>query len=183
VFELDQPAVVDFKTRTMGELGAQPSAECRAVSVDLRDDWPQALRDSGFDPSSATACSAEGLLPYLPASAQDQLLDHVSALSAAGSRLIAEDIGGGAEVTERMQERMRQSAAAWRRHGYDLDIADLWYPGERNAVAAYLDARGWTTESTPMSEVYAAHGLTLDHDQGEDTAAFADFGYVTATRR
>ena len=45
----DRPAaVIDFKTTTMAELGAQPTATRRTVAVDLRDDWPAALRDSGF---------------------------------------------------------------------------------------------------------------------------------------
>src|SRR6185312_10174233 len=44
VFELDQPEVIEFKTGTLSELGAKPVAEHRPVAVDLRDDWPAALR-------------------------------------------------------------------------------------------------------------------------------------------
>ncbi|MFZ3346319.1 class I SAM-dependent methyltransferase, partial [Mycobacterium sp.] len=49
VYEVDQPRVVAFKTETMAQLGAEPTALRRTVAVDLRDDWPAALRDSGFD--------------------------------------------------------------------------------------------------------------------------------------
>ena len=86
VYEIDQPEVIEFKTRTLSDLGAAPTAELRTVAIDLREDWPAALRDKGFDASQPTAWSAEGLLPYLPADAQDRLFDNITALSAAGSR-------------------------------------------------------------------------------------------------
>src|SRR6202020_2284648 len=43
VYEVDQPAVIEFKTAALSELGAQPTAERRTVAVDLRDDWLNAL--------------------------------------------------------------------------------------------------------------------------------------------
>lgn len=74
VYEVDQPEVIEFKSRTLAEQGAAPTADRRVVAVDLRDDWPTALRAAGFDPASPTAWSAEGLLGYLPPEAQDRLL-------------------------------------------------------------------------------------------------------------
>jgi methyltransferase (TIGR00027 family) len=47
VYELDQPQVIDFKTTTLTDLGAQPRAELRTVAIDLRNDWPKALLDNG----------------------------------------------------------------------------------------------------------------------------------------
>ena len=44
VYEVDQPEVVEFKTTAMSNLGAAPTADRRTVSIDLRDDWPAALR-------------------------------------------------------------------------------------------------------------------------------------------
>jgi O-methyltransferase involved in polyketide biosynthesis len=43
VYEVDQPRVVEFKTRTLAGLGAAPTADRRVAAVDLRDDWPAAL--------------------------------------------------------------------------------------------------------------------------------------------
>ncbi len=88
VYEVDMPEVIEFKTLTLRDLGAEPTAERRTVGVDLRDDWAAALRASGFDPQAPTAWSAEGLLIYLPDEAQDALFDNVTALStpAAGWR-------------------------------------------------------------------------------------------------
>lgn len=66
VYEIDQPAVIKFKTRALANLNAEPNAERHAVAVDLRNDWPTALKNAGFDPARPTAFSAEGLLSYLP---------------------------------------------------------------------------------------------------------------------
>ena len=90
VYEIDQPQVIEFKTTTMTSIGASPAAERRTVGIDLREDWPNALRKSGFDDSQPTAWSAEGLLVYLPPDAQDRLFDDIAALSAPGSRLATE---------------------------------------------------------------------------------------------
>ncbi|KAA1248528.1 class I SAM-dependent methyltransferase, partial [Mycobacterium simiae] len=90
VYEVDQPEVVAFKTAAMSALGAVAAADRRTVSIDLRDDWPAALRHNGFDETKPTAWSAEGLLMYLPPDAQDRLFDNIAALSAPGSRVATE---------------------------------------------------------------------------------------------
>src|ERR1700728_4137238 len=75
VYEVDQPAVIEFKTTALSNLGAQPTAERRTVAIDLRDDWLTALRAAGFDPQAPSVWSAEGLVVYLPPEAQDALFD------------------------------------------------------------------------------------------------------------
>ena len=65
-------------------------AERRTVGIDLRGDWPAALRDAGFDPGAPTAWLAEGLLIYLPPKAQDRLFDTITALSVPGSTMATE---------------------------------------------------------------------------------------------
>ena len=87
VYEVDQPKVVEFKSATMSNLGAAPTADRRTVSIDLREDWPAALLSSGFDVTQPTSWSAEGLLMYLPPEAQDRLFDNITELSAPGSKL------------------------------------------------------------------------------------------------
>src|SRR5271166_1029823 len=57
VYEIDQPDVIEFKTKTLAGLGAEPTAERRSVAIDLRDDWPKALLDSGFDRTQPTGKS------------------------------------------------------------------------------------------------------------------------------
>ncbi|MDR3505443.1 MAG: class I SAM-dependent methyltransferase, partial [Acidocella sp.] len=98
VFEIDQPEVIGAKTATMAQIGASPTCERRTVAIDLREDWPAALRAAGFDPAAPTAWIAEGLLIYLPPEAQDKLFDNITALSAPGSQLATEfhtDHGAG----------------------------------------------------------------------------------------
>jgi methyltransferase (TIGR00027 family) len=182
VFEIDQPQVIDFKTHAMRELGATPTARRHALAVDLRGDWPAALRRAGFAPTQPTAWSAEGLLAFLPPYAQDRLLDEITALSARGSRLATENMDGADAAGQMMQDRMQQAVDRWREHGFDVDMTDLWYAGERNDVTEYLGARGWATQVIPMAELYAATGVLLTVDDEADAQAFASFGYVTATR-
>ena len=144
VYEIDQPQVIEFKTRALAELGAEPTTERRVVAIDLRDDWPTALRTAGFDPSQPTAWSAEGLLGYLPPEAQDRLLDTITELSAPGSRLATEssrNLEPG--DLEKMTERMKDISERWRAHGFELDMTGLVYLGDRNEAAPYLTDRGW----------------------------------------
>jgi methyltransferase (TIGR00027 family) len=160
VYEVDQPDVIEFKTRSLAELGAAPTAERRVVAVDLRHDWPTALRTAGFDPTQPTAWSAEGLLGYLPAEAQDRLLDTITELSAPGSRLATESAPSSEPGDdEKVQERMQAISERWRAHGFDLDLAGLVYFGDRNEAAPYLAAHGWRLSSVSIRELFAANGL------------------------
>uniref|UniRef100_UPI00056CA3C9 SAM-dependent methyltransferase n=1 Tax=Nocardia sp. CNY236 TaxID=1169152 RepID=UPI00056CA3C9 len=61
VFEIDQSKVLEFKQVVLTEHHAQPTCDRRPVTVDLREDWPAALRSAGFDPEKPAAWSAEGL--------------------------------------------------------------------------------------------------------------------------
>jgi methyltransferase (TIGR00027 family) len=85
VYEIDQPDVIAFKTQTLADLGAEPTATRRTVAIDLREDWPAALQAAGFDNSRPTAWLVEGLLIYLPPEAQDHLFDLITHHSAPGS--------------------------------------------------------------------------------------------------
>jgi methyltransferase (TIGR00027 family) len=91
VFELDQPQVLEFKRDVLAGSGDAPTAERREIAVDLRDEWPYALLDKGFDPSTPSAWLAEGLLIYLPAAAQHHLFAGIDALSAPGSHVAVEE--------------------------------------------------------------------------------------------
>ena len=82
VYELDQPQVLEFKGDVLRRSGESPTAERREIAVDLRDDWQGALLGSGFDPASPSAWLVEGLLVYLPASAQGELFAGINQLAA-----------------------------------------------------------------------------------------------------
>ncbi len=178
VYEIDQPQVIDFKTATLADIGAEPTVDRRTVGIDLRDDWPAALRRHGFDQNQPTAWSAEGLLPYLPPDAQDRLFDHIGALSAAGSRLATEHIPDPLAFTD---ERIERISERWRRLGLQLNMGDLFYRGERSIVVDYLTSHGWDVTADTARELYARNGFEFPED--EMMATFGDLSYVCATRR
>jgi methyltransferase (TIGR00027 family) len=183
VYEIDQPAVIDFKTATLSKLHAAPIADRRAVGVDLREDWPAALRRAGFDAAQATAWSAELLLVFLPPDAQDRLLDYITALSAPGSRFASENLPNVSQVPA-MQKRMHAITRRAAEQGFDLDIADLIYSSGHNDVINYLSSHGWQTTEATLARLYHTYGLTpqpytADNEHALDNA----LTYVSATRR
>ena len=175
VYEIDQPEVVEFKTRTLAGLGAEPTAQRRTVAIDLRNDWAKALKEKGFDPAAPTAWSAEGLLVYLPPEAQDRLFDDITALSAPGSRIATEHMDLSSipdDWAEKLTERTK-------RLGSEIDLAELFYTGERNSAADYLAKHGWSNVILPTADAYAANGFQLPDD--ELAMLGGGSGYLTST--
>ncbi|OBH62652.1 SAM-dependent methyltransferase [Mycobacterium colombiense] len=175
VYEIDMPEVIEFKTLTLGDLGAEPTAERRTVAIDLRDDWASALQAAGFDPQAPSAWSAEGLVVYLPDEAQDALFDNITTLSAPGSRLAFEFVPDTAVFTD----------PRWRAHhdrmselGFEIDFNDLVYHGQRSHIVDHLSQRGWQTNSRTIAELHAANGFVYADD--DVAAAFADVTYSSA---
>ncbi|HEX2402687.1 MAG TPA: class I SAM-dependent methyltransferase [Mycobacterium sp.] len=180
VYEIDQPEVIEFKTRTLAELGASPTANRRTVAMDLRYDWPSALIEEGFDPRQPTAWSAEGLLGYLPPDAQDRLLDTITELSAPGSRVAVESVPNiNPEDHEKAIQRMQAASERWRDHGFDLDFAELVYLGDRNEAASYLGDHGWQISRSGVKELFANNGLPPLPDDNEDAGSFGELQYVS----
>jgi methyltransferase (TIGR00027 family) len=176
VYEVDQPKVVEFKSTAMENLGATPAVDRRTVSIDLREDWPAALRRSGFDVTQATAWSAEGLLMYLPPEAQDRLFDNITDLSVPGSKLATEyHPEAGASMTQRAQEFNDR----WAKFGCDIDLSGLFFEGERSNVVDYLTERGWRVTARPRRDLFGDYGLTFPDD--DEMAQFRNIVAVTAT--
>jgi methyltransferase (TIGR00027 family) len=180
VYEIDQPEVIAFKTQALADLGAEPTAERRTVGIDLRDDWPTALREAGLDTAQPIAWIAEGLLGYLPPEAQDRLLDLITDLSPVGSRLAVEGVPTiSAEDQEAARERMQSVTDRWQDHGFDLDFSELTYLGDRADVPTYLQERAWGTTTLTTNELLTRTGLAPIE---KDEVGFADVLYITATR-
>jgi methyltransferase (TIGR00027 family) len=175
VYEIDQPEVIEFKTRTLAGLGAEPTAQRRTVAIDLRDDWPSALVAAGLDTRQPTAWSAEGLLVYLPPDAQDRLFDNIAALSAPGSRIATEHMDLRNIPSDWAQKLTERS----RRVGSNINLAELFYTGERNTAAEYLTGHGWRVDIRTTEQAFAANGFEVPDDE---LASFgAHSGYLTAT--
>ena len=176
VYEIDQPEVIDFKTRTLAGLGAEPTAQRSTVAIDLRDDWPAALTAAGLDTAKPTAWSAEGLLIYLPPDAQDRLFDNVVALSAPGSRIACEHLDF-ANIPPDWAQRLTERS---RRGGSEINLAELFYTGDRSSASEYLTGHGWRVDIRTTREAYAANGFQVPQDEIGSLGDAA--GYLTALR-
>lgn len=162
LYEIDQPKVLQFKTRTLAEHGATTGvSRYVAVPADLRQDWPKALRGAGFDPAEPTAWAAEGLLPYLPAHGQDLLFERIQLLSARGSRVAVESFGASFFDPEHLASRREQLRRMRKAAGADenvADIEDLWFAEERTDVADWLAEHGWEVTSVESADLMARYG-------------------------
>jgi methyltransferase (TIGR00027 family) len=177
VYEVDQPKVVEFKGTAMSNLGAAPAADRRTVSIDLRDDWPAALRSNGFNVTEPTSWSAEGLLMYLPPEAQDRLFDHITELSAPGSKLATEY---HPDSSATMTQRAQMFNDKWAKVGCDINLSGLFFDGERSNVVDYLTDRGWEVTARKRRDLFGDYGLEFPDD--DEMAQFRNIVAVTATR-
>jgi methyltransferase (TIGR00027 family) len=164
LYEIDQPRVLEFKGQTLAQHDARPSvSRYIAVPIDLRQDWPKALRDAGFDPAVPTAWAAEGLLPYLPAEGQDLLFERITELSAAGSRVGVESFGSGFFDREYLASRQQQMRRLREEAGVDpdenvFDIQDLWYIEDRTDVAEWLTEHNWEVSAIEARDLMDRYG-------------------------
>jgi methyltransferase (TIGR00027 family) len=157
VYEIDQPQVIEFKTQTLRGLCATPTAHRRALGIDLRRDWPEALRRVGFDSTEPTAWIAEGLfIGFLPPDAQDRLVASVTELSAPGSQLAADYLPGRNQSLVGSEQAL---ADRWRPYGFEADLTDLIFRGDLSDAAESLAAVGWETVEADLAELFVATGL------------------------
>lgn len=177
VYEIDQPKVLAFKLEALRAHGAQPAARHVAVPVDLRADWPTALRDAGFDATEPTAWAAEGLLPYLPADGQELLFERVDALSAVGSRFAVESFGAGffdsgyLESRREQLRRFREEAGA---PADAPDVADLWFVEERADVADWFTRRCWEVSAIDAADLMERYGRARSDDDSTPRTVFVE---------
>ncbi|GAA5163191.1 MULTISPECIES: SAM-dependent methyltransferase [Amycolatopsis] len=157
VYEVDQPRVLEFKDRVLAERGAAARCERHAVGVDLREDWPKALAEAGFDVEQPTAWLVEGLLPYLPEEAAAALLDTLCALSAPGSTVGVEYLHdpGAAFTDPAVGALLRDSGFDYAALLPERTLAD---PGER------LSAAGWTVSVIGSEELAERYGRVIQED-------------------
>jgi methyltransferase (TIGR00027 family) len=168
IFELDRPQVLDFKREVLAEQGAKPNAERREVAIDLREDWPQALRDSGFDPAKPSAWIAEGLLIYLPAEAEEQLFGGINALASPSSHVAVED---GApmpsdDYSAAVEEEQAAVAEGERRVFFQLLYNERHAPADQ-----WFDEHGWTAQATPLADYLREVGRPVPGTDGPDARA------------
>jgi methyltransferase (TIGR00027 family) len=180
VYEIDLPKVLEYKAETLAGHGATPVVDRRPVPVDLRHDWPQALCDAGFEASRPTAWLAEGLLPFLPASAQEALFGSIDALSGSGSRVAVENFGVDEEKRREAEEKWQELRAKREARGQDTSFNpfDLWFEDEgRPDCADWFAAHGWTTRTVTARD----EGLRLGRAPQSEERPFTN-SFVTAAK-
>lgn len=169
VYEIDEPDVVDFKAGVLRGLGAQLTVSRCAIGVHLDQDWPAALHRVGFDAAQPTVWIAEGLfVGYLAPDAQNQFLQTVSSLSAAGSRLGADHMPGR---TPWLLEEGKPIVDRFLRGGLDVDQERMISRGEYHFVPKYLATQGWHPIEYTVADVFTAMGMTKMAGELPSTAA------------
>jgi methyltransferase (TIGR00027 family) len=176
IFELDQPQVLDFKREVLTRHGAQPRAERREIAVDLREDWPQALRDNGFDVARPSAWIAEGLLIYLPATAQQQLFGGIDALAAPDSHVAVED--GVPMAPDAFTAAVEQERTSGDRLFFQLVYNEQCAPAEK-----WFGDRGWTADATPLVDYFRGVGRPVPEPDSEAGGMIARISLVSGTKR
>jgi methyltransferase (TIGR00027 family) len=179
IFELDQPQVLDFKREVLTGAGVQPRAERREIAIDLREDWPQALRDSGFEPAKPSAWIAEGLLIYLPAAAEEQLFTGIDGLAGHGSHVAVED--GAPMEPEDFEAAVAEERAATVR-GDGRVFFQLVY-NERHAPATeWFGNHGWNAVGTPLADYLRQVGRPVPEPETEAGPMIARNTLVSAVK-
>jgi methyltransferase (TIGR00027 family) len=176
VFELDQPRVLEFKRQVLADYGATPRAARVEVPVDLRDDWPGALRDAGFDPAEPSAWIAEGLLIYLPAAAQDELFAGIAALSAPDSEVAVE------EATPMDGEAFRAARDEERARGEDGSFFTLVYNEQHRPAAQWFGERGWSATASPLSALLSELGRPVPAPDSAEDSMITTISLVRAVK-
>ncbi len=155
LYEIDQPAVMEFKNRVLTDVGAAPSCVRHPIGIDLRDDWVSALQASGFDTTRPAAWLIEGLTPYLTAAALGRLFERFASLSAPGSRL-GIDVAGPAMLSA----ATRDDALRTIESEFEVDIDEITYP-EGFDHEAWLVQHGWTPETETLASIAGRYGRPL----------------------
>jgi methyltransferase (TIGR00027 family) len=147
LFELDQPAVLQYKEQVLTSANARPACVRRAIGQDLAGPWQEALIEAGFDSQRPSLWLLEGFLFYLPNAQVVRILEELSPLAAPGSRLGFDAINNAMlthPLTRAWVEMQAASGAPW--------IGTLDEPVE------FLAGLGWKAALTQAGQPDANHG-------------------------
>ncbi|MCW2687921.1 MAG: SAM-dependent methyltransferase [Mycobacterium sp.] len=166
VYEIDQPKVLQFKADTLRSHRVEASVGYVAVPLDLRQDWPKALREKGFDSSKPTAWSAEGLLPYLPGEGQDLLFARIQDLSAPDSRVAVEAFGPkffDQEHVARRRALMQQVREVAAKAGKEElpDTEQLFFMEEHADVTDWLRDHHWDATAVEAQDLMTRYNRNV----------------------
>ena len=171
-FELDQSEVLDYKGQVLKNAGAEPACQRTIVAVDLAEPWSDALLAAGFDPHLPTAWLLEGFLYYIFPEQITPILDAVSHLSAAGSRLGFDIINEQtllSPITHSWIDMQARQGAPW--------------IGWLDDPVGFLEKRGWEVVLTQPGAEDANYGRWKLPVLPLDAPDLPHNLYVTATKK
>ena len=176
VYELDQPRVLDFKNLdfkndVLQSRNAQPRCRRVTVGVDLRENWSAALVAAGFTAAVPTVWVAEGLLCYLPAAAEADLLRRIHQCSAPGSSLVLDHFADLGKAAHELDELSLRSG---------IDIRSLYNTEPRPYPARWLRLNGWAVHEADELAVARRYGRDLtDPFTGQNTRPWQETVFLT----
>jgi O-methyltransferase involved in polyketide biosynthesis len=136
---------------------------------------------SGFHPHKPTAWIAEGLLVgYLPAAAEQAILDAVTALSASGSRIAADHFD--IHAPDVLGETLHNLNEIWRKYDSNLNLRSLTFSGRRQDPAVHLAEDGWTTRDADLTGLFRAAGQPIPTET-EFPVSLRLVRFLSATRK
>jgi len=149
LFEVDLPAVLEFKEQVLIDQAARPTCERIVVHADLRGGWASALRNAGVDPGQPTAWLAEGILGALTAADCDRLLDEVNMLSGPWSWFALDHTHDGWVAAPRLQPFFV---------GTGISLNDIVKGGPTDPADLWLIRHGWLPTIYDVVRQAAAYG-------------------------
>jgi N-methyltransferase len=148
LFEVDLPSVLEFKEQILLNQATRPTCERIVVHADLRNDWPTALRNAGFDISHPTAWLAEGTLGFLTAADCDQLLDKVNLLSTPSSWFALDHTHDGSVTAPRLRPFFE---------GTSISLDEMIKGGPPDPADRWLIRHGWLPTTYDVVKQAAAY--------------------------
>jgi len=152
-FEVDLPAVLEFKERVVRANNFTPACERIVVATDLAGAWTTDLDRAGFDRAQHTTWVAEGLLPYLTEATREAVIDALTERSVPGSHF-----GLTVARADRRAVKPGDPDALPARPG---DYVALWQSDAPPDAHVWLGERGWSVEQYDAVERGAAYGLKV----------------------
>jgi len=152
-FEVDLPAVLEFKERVVRDNNFTPACERIVVATDLAGAWTTDLDRAGFVRAQHTTWVAEGLLPYLTEATREAVIDALTERSVPGSHF-----GLTVARADRRAVKPGDPDALPARPG---DYVALWQSDAPPDAHVWLGERGWSVEQYDAVERGAAYGLEV----------------------
>jgi methyltransferase (TIGR00027 family) len=143
VFEVDRDFVLAYKRE---RITAKPKCNRVEVPIDLRDDWPTALANAGFDARRPALFLVEGLLVYLDEASVKSIFARIDALGAKGSELVFESNNRALLTASVMEHRL----------AFVRDLGAPWLFGEDDPTT--LLPAGWSATVTDFAEAGIRYG-------------------------